>query len=158
MFGPSISIFFIFLLLYSSNKKTFYSLWFILLFTIIGFINESQNWLTSKKIQDQVVNDKVFDKIDSKKNLVLFHGPCFVNGVEIFNASWDLGRYLKKIDLKYLNSTFVPIQNWDIFVNDIDPSNKKHNGEKFIHSHTYIYKAADFDKLLIINYYDKSIN
>ena len=162
MFGPSISIFFIFLLLYSSNKKTFYSLCFILLFTIMGFVNESLNWIGSKKIQDkivnEIVNDKVFDKIDSNKNLVLFHGPCFVNGVEIFNASWDLGRYLNKMDLKYSDSTFIPIQNWDIYASDIDPWEKKQDGKIFIHSHTYIYELVDFKKLLILNYYDKSIN
>lgn len=157
MFGPSITIFFIFLLFFSSNKKTFYSLWFILLFTISGFVNESNNWIKSKKFQENIVNDKIFKEIDEKRNLVLFHGPCYVNGVEIFNASWDLDRYLKEKEGRYLKSLFVPIQNWDVFISDLDPRYKKKEGQKYIHIHTYIYEIYDYEQILILNFYNETI-
>ena len=71
-----------------------------------------------KKIQDQIVENKIFKEIEYGKNLILFHGPCYINGVEIFNASWDLERYIRERDKKFVeeNTRFLPVQNWEVFL------------------------------------------
>ncbi len=159
MFGPSITFFFILLLFFSIHRKTFISIYFLLFFSISGFLNEASNWIESKKIQDQIVENKIFREIEYGRNLILFHGPCYINGVEIFNASWDLERYVRERDKKFVeaNTRFIPVQNWKVFFSDLDPWYKKKVNKKFIHVHTYIYDLEYFEDIYYLDFYQKTI-
>ncbi len=157
MFAPSITFFFILLLFFSINKKTFISIYFFLFFSLSGFISETFNWIESKNIQDQIVENKIFNQMGHDKNLILFHGPCYINGVEIFNASWDLERYLREKNKRFVdgNSRIIPVQNWKIFISDLDPWYKKRENKKFIHVHTYVYDLDNYKRIYYLDFYQK---
>ena len=111
----------------------------------------------SKNIQDQIVENKIFNQMGHDKNLILFHGPCYINGVEIFNASWDLEKYLREKNKRFVdgNSRFIPVQNWKIFISDLDPWYKKRENKKFIHVHTYIYDLDNYKRIYYLDFYQK---
>jgi hypothetical protein len=151
MFVPSLLllILLIFFLSASNKKINLYISIFIFLLSCFFFKIEIKNWENSKILQDSIV--KEYTVIKNKQflagnNLILFFGPCYLNGVEVFNAAWDLQGALILNDRSFKNNVIFPIQNWNL---------KSVTNNSFSVHEFYVYKMNNFQKIYLWNYFTK---
>ena len=152
MFIPSLIILFVFIFTIATenSKKSFYFINLIFFITVFLFYFEINNWKKSYQIQKNILQSKVLKtnlhKLENKKNLILFYGPCNYNGVEIFNATWDLDSALNSISPNLEMSSFVPIQDWKV---SIESSN-------VLNVHIFEYEMSSFESIYLWNYFENS--
>ncbi len=84
-------------------------------------------------------------QFENKKNLIPFKGPCYINGVDIFNATWDLNSAVEINYPELSSNNFIPTQDWKISLN---------NNQKLI-VHIFEYKLENYENLVLWEY-DKS--
>ena len=149
MFMPSILfLFFISVILSTKSKLNiiFTSFFFIITFSL--FSNEINNWNKSKNIQAEIIeNIKILKQFEQQKNLILFKGPCYINGVDIFNATWDLN---SAVEINYPNlstNNFIPTQDWKISLTD--------NQKLLIH--IFEYDLKNYENLILWDYTESKI-
>tara|TARA_A100001015_G_scaffold321414_1_gene452019 strand:- start:1420 stop:2979 length:1560 start_codon:yes stop_codon:yes gene_type:complete len=147
MFMPSILfLFFISIILCVKTKVNTIFIFFFFIINILLFINEINNWKKSKNIQTEIIeNLKILKQFENKKNLILFKGPCYINGVDIFNATWDLNSAVEINYPELSSNNFIPTQDWKISLN---------NNQKLI-VHIFEYKLENYENLVLWEY-DKS--
>jgi hypothetical protein len=121
MFAPSLFLLFLLIIFISNISKRLNLFLSILIFfiTIYFFNLEIRNWEKSKKYQNNILNNYLTNKKEfsnKSKNFIFFFGPCYYNGVEIFNATWDLSNAINYNDSNFHKngSTIIPIQNWSL--------------------------------------------
>ena len=144
MFMPSILfLFFISIILSTKSKINIIFTYFFFIITISIFLNEINNWKKSKNIQAEIIEKlKIFNQFEQKKNLILFKGPCYINGVDIFNATWDLN---SAVEINYPNlatNNFIPTQDWKITMID----NQK------LSIHIFDFELKDYENLILWDY------
>ena len=74
--------------------------------------------------------------------MILFKGPCYINGVDIFNATWDLN---SAVEINYPNlatNNFIPTQDWKITMID----NQK------LSIHIFDFELKDYENLILWDY------
>ena len=144
MFMPSIVIlFFLAMVIVLNSKKT--KFYIICLFLVIFsfFIKEINNWKNSKNIQNQIIeNLNIFDDYQKQKNLILFKGPCYYNGVDIFNATWDLNSAVEINFPNLASNNFIPTQNWKI----------KFDNKNNLTVHIFNFNLNDYKNLILWDY------
>ena len=153
MYIPSLLILFSLIIFLPSFKKknglfTSYIIFFI---TIFFFHIEIKNWEVSKKIQEKIVKNYFITEnnfSNSERNLILFFGPCYYNGVEIFSATYDLQNAIifKDKDF-YKNNLIVPIQNWQI---------KNVNESTFV-IHIFDWQINDWNNIYFWDYFEDKV-
>jgi hypothetical protein len=133
------------------KKKLNLTISYIIFFLTLFFFNiEMINWEKSKKIQEEIINNFLVKKEDiflnKTKDLILFFGPCYYNGIGIFTALYDLqnailykSKNFSKID------AIVPIQNWTI----------ENNNYSSLKIHNFEYQINEFDNIYLWNYFDE---
>jgi hypothetical protein len=154
MFAPSIFLLFLLIVFISdiSKRKNLF-ICIAIFFTSVFFFNlEMQNWKISKKIQKDILKQYFIKKNDfssSRKNFIFFFGPCYYNGVEIFNAPWDLSNAIYDQDNSFfIKSNFIiPIQDWSV---------QKVNSEVF-KIHVFEYKLDSNVNYYYWDYFKKKI-
>jgi hypothetical protein len=152
MYVPSLLILFVLIIFVSTLKKKLNLIVsFIIFFITIFFFNiEITNWEKAKKIQDEIVSNYLSNKenilLSKKKKLILFFGPCYYNGVEIFTATYDMQNAILYKSKNFGESNvIVPIQNWKI--ENINNSSFK--------IHLQNYQTKDFDSIYLWNYFNE---
>ncbi len=166
MYGASFIILFFLIFIVSSsvNRINTIIIIYFTLFSIFGFVGESFNWKKSWIVQKEVFSSNILkknkDKFDlSKKYVVIFKGPCSINGVEIFAAPWDITRSMVSRNLQFENLTFVPIQNWEAKITD-KVLNKQYDQneikkyDKFLQIHTYYYPIENYESIYLWDYFE----
>lgn len=169
MYGVSFILLFFLIIIFSSsvNRINTIIIIYFTLFSIFGFVGESLNWKKSWSLQKEVFNSDIIKKNNDefnllKKYIVIFKGPCSINGVEIFAAPWDITRSMVSRNLKFDNLTFVPIKNWEAKITN-KVENKSYNQnetkkyDKFLQIHTYYYPLEKYESIYVWDYfYNKS--
>jgi len=165
MFVPSLLLlfFFIFFITIIKKKISLYFSFFLFFISCTFFYYEIRNWEKSATIQEKIVNN--FLSLHSKSNfsssskkLILFFGPCYVNGVDIFNATWDLQNAILFKDLSYKNHTIIPIQDWNVEISLITPEEIKTKNNNILIVHNYSYDLKNFDKIYFWDYFNNNVN
>jgi hypothetical protein len=164
MFLPSLLLlfFFIFFITILKKKISLYFSFFLLFFSCLLFNFEIKNWEKSADLQEKIVNnflfpEKNFNFISSNKKLILFFGPCYVNGVDIFNAVWDLHNAILFKDLNYKNDTFVPIQDWDIENSSTILGSSKNRQNDILTVHNYHFNLNNFDQIYFWDFFSQKM-
>ena len=153
MFVPSFLIlFFLCMSIPILNKKI--SLYFsVLIFLIsLSFFNtEIKNWENSATIQEEIINSELLtDKnnlLKNTKNLIFFMGPCYLNGVEIFNATWDLNSAIRWKHPKLAKNNFLPIQDWKLSINK----------NKILSIHIFQFNLNEYKEIYYWNYFNNTL-
>jgi hypothetical protein len=165
MFFPSFLLLFflIFFITIVKKKISLYFSFFLFFISCVFFYFEIRNWEKSANLQEKIINN--FLSFHSKhsfspssKKLILFFGPCYVNGVDIFNATWDLQNAILFKDLSYKNNTIIPIQDWNIEISLISPEEIKTKKDSILIVHNYSYDLKNFDKIYFWDYFNNDIN
>ena len=165
MFFPSLLLLFFFILFITIIKKkiSLYFSLFLLFISCVFFYFEIRNWEKSANLQKKIVNN--FLSFHSKqsfspsgKKLIFFFGPCYVNGVDIFNATWDLQNAILFKDLSYKKDTIIPIQDWNIEISLTAPEEIKTKKSSILIVHNYSYDLKNFDKIYFWDYFSNNID
>ena len=165
MYGASFIILFFLIFIFSiavNRNNTLVIIYFTFI-SILGFVGESLNWKKSWRVQTEVFNSDILknnkDEFDlSKKYIVIFKGPCSINGVEIFAAPWDITRSMVSRNLEFENLNFIPIQNWEAKITD-KVKNKQYDQDKinqfkkFLKIHTYYYPLEKYEGIYLWDYF-----
>jgi hypothetical protein len=145
MFQPSLLIlFFLSIFLISDpTKKDLYVSFFIFLFSFTFFLIESNNWKKSSSLQKKIINSyELQDKksfLEEGNNLVLFLGPCYYEGVDVFVSSWDLNKAVKNYFQSFEKNDFVPLANFQIYYDNLDKKMIIHKTEYLISNYQNVY-------------------
>ena len=144
MFMPSFLILFYFSLIFATKTKLnviFTS--FLFLITFLLFLNEINNWKISKNIQSQIIEKfNILEKFEQQNNLILFKGPCYVNGVDIFNATWDLNSAVEINYPSLSTNNFIPTQDWKVYLK---------NDQKLM-IHIFEYELKKYENIILWDY------
>jgi hypothetical protein len=154
MFAPSLFLLFLLIIFISNISKRLNLFLSILIFfiTIYFFNLEIRNWEKSKKYQNNILNNYLTNKKEfsnKSKNFIFFFGPCYYNGVEIFNATWDLSNAINYNDSNFHKngSTIIPIQNWSL----------KRINSKIFSVHGFEFKLDNNTTFYFWDYFDNKI-
>jgi len=165
MFFPSLLLLFflIFFITIVKKKISLYFSFFLFFISCAFFYFEIRNWEKSSTLQEKIVNN--FLSFHSKssfssssKKLILFFGPCYVNGMDIFNATWDLQNAILFKDLSYKNDIIVPIQDWNVEISLISPKEIKNKNDSILIVHNHSYDLENFDKIYFWDYFNNNVN
>ena len=134
----------------SISKFTYFIVYYMLLISTVFFIFEINLWKASSTIQSKIINDKLISLKTEEigKDLILFKGPCYNSGIEIFN-SFDLNRAMRENydEIIKKDAFFFPIQNWEGKIID--------NGKR-IKYHGYILDLYQYDNLILWDYFNNT--
>jgi len=134
------------------NKKI--SLYFsglILILSLASFNIEIKNWINSSRIQNEIINSKILSEkneiFKNKSNIIFFEGPCYINGVEIFNAIWDLNSAIRFLYPELAKNKFLPIQDWKLSIikNEI------------LSIHIFEFNLNDYEEIYYWNYFNDTL-
>ena len=153
MFIPSFLIlFFLCISISIINKKI--SLYFsglILILSLASFNIEIKNWINSSRIQNEIINSKIFSEknelFKNKSNIIFFEGPCYINGVEIFNATWDLNSGIRFLYPELAKNNFLPIQDWKLSVDK----------NEILSIHIFEFNLNDYEEIYYWNYFNDTL-
>jgi hypothetical protein len=165
MFLPSLLLLFFFIFFITTLKKriSLYLSFCLLFFSCILFNFEIKNWEKSAVLQQKIIDnffssEKKFNFISSNKKLILFFGPCYVNGVDIFNAAWDLHNAILFKDLNYKNDTFVPIQDWNIQYSSTMSESSITKKNDILIVHNYNFNLNNFDQIYFWDFFNNKMH
>ena len=153
MFIPSFLIlFFLCISISIINKKI--SLYFsglILILSLASFNIEIKNWINSSRIQNEIINSKILSEkneiFKNKSNIIFFEGPCYINGVEIFNATWDLNSAIRFLYPELSKNNFLPIQDWKLSVDK----------NEILSIHIFEFNLNDYEEIYYWNYFNDTL-
>ena len=153
MFVPSFLILFFFCIFIPilNARISLYLSWSICLASFIFFNFEIKNWEKSSILQKEILDSKIL--IDKKetlkdgKNLILFIGPCYINGVEIFNATWDLDSAINSKHKSLSKNDFIPIQDWNLRIIE----------NQLLLIHIFKYEIVKYKEVYEWNYYENTL-
>ena len=165
MFFPSLLLLFFLIFFITSFKKkiSLYFSFFLFFISCAFFYIEIRNWEKSANLQEQIINNFLsfhskHSFSSSSKKLIFFFGPCYINGVDIFNAAWDLQNAILFKNLSYKNDTIIPIQDWNIKISLFTTEEIKTKKDNNLVVHNYSYDLNNFDKIYFWDYFNNNIN
>ena len=165
MFFPSLLLLFFLIFFITSFKKkiSLYFSFFLFFISCAFFYIEIRNWEKSANLQEQIINNFLsfhskHSFSSSSKKLIFFFGPCYINGVDIFNATWDLQNAILFKNLSYKNDTIIPIQDWNIKISLITTEEIMTKKDNNLVVHNYSYDLNNFDKIYFWDYFNNNIN
>lgn len=165
MFFPSLLLLFFLIFFITSFKKkiSLYFSFFLFFISCAFFYIEIRNWEKSANLQEQIINNFLsfhskHSFSSSSKKLIFFFGPCYINGVDIFNATWDLQNAILFKNLSYKNDTIIPIQDWNIKISLFTTEEIKTKKDNNLVVHNYSYDLNNFDKIYFWDYFNNNIN